>query len=263
MHVPDRRGRITLLSDFGTADGYAAAMRGVIASLAPGVEISDATHAIGQGDIRGGAAALSRYWDLFPSGTIHVAVVDPGVGSGRRGLVVAAAGRCGVGPDNGLLEPMLAQAESVREIRNADLWRHPVSSTFHGRDVFAPVAAYLAGGGLFPQVGPVLDDPIRLAAATPSVEGQDLVGVVTHVDRFGNLVTSIPAARLSPGAVIQVAGQAVGPLHATYSDVDSGALVALAGSTGFLEIAVRDASAASRLAAGRGTEVRIRLAPAP
>lgn len=257
--VSDRRGRVTLLSDFGTIDGYAAAMRGVIAALAPGVEVVDTTHEIGHGDIAGGAAALSRYWELFPAGTVHLAVVDPGVGGDRRGLVIAAAGRLGVGPDNGLLEPLLARADAVHEIRNPRLFRQPVSSTFHGRDIFAPVAAYLAGGGSVSRVGPNLHDPVRLTGPRRLPNGPEITGSVTHVDRFGNLITDIPGAWLESGADIRVGEVPVGPLRSTYSDVEAGELVALTGSSGQLEIAVRDASAAAHLAAGRGAPVHVRL----
>jgi len=262
MALPPAPRRITLLSDFGTADGYTAAMRGIIAARAPDIEVVDATHEIGPGDIAAGAAALARYWDLFPEGTVHIAVVDPGVGGGRRGLVVEASSRIGVGPDNGLLEPLLGCADSVREIRNADLYRRQLSNTFHGRDIFAPVAAYLAGGGLVARVGPAVGNPVRLVESPAVVDGPEIAGVVTHIDRFGTLITNIPGGLVRSGSVVRVRDQAM-PLRSTFADVEPGGTVAFIGSRGFLEIAVRDGSAAGRLMAARGTAVHVGPDPGP
>ncbi len=252
---------ITLLTDFGTADGYVAALHGVIASRAPAVRVDDAGHDVPRGDTAAGAAALGRYWREYPEGTVHVVVVDPGVGSARAALVVASAGRIGVGPDNGVLTPMLDSPgfESVREARNADLFRHPVSATFHGRDIFAPVAAYLVQGGLLERVGPEAASPVRLARVRPERTASGVQGVIERADRFGNLATNLPAGLVAGAVDVAVAGRSLGPLQATYADVAAGTPLALVGSDGFLEIAVRDGSAAAIPGFGPGAAVSVRL----
>lgn len=253
--------RITLLTDFGTADGYVAALRGVIASRAPAVRVDDAGHDVPRGDAAAAAVALGRYWREYPEGTVHVVVVDPGVGSSRAALVVASAGRLGVGPDNGVLTPMLESPgfEVAREIRNGDLFRPPVSATFHGRDIFAPVAAWLAQGGLLERVGPEAVAPVRLARTRPERTGFGVRGVTLRADRFGNLATNLPADLVAGAVDVEVAGRSLGPLRATYADVVAGAPLALVGSDGFLEIAVRDGSAAMLPGFGPGAAVSVRL----
>ena len=260
--------RITLLTDFGTVDGYVAAMKGVIAARAPGVPIDDATHDTPPGDVAAAAWTLSRYWRLYPEGTVHVVVVDPGVGSERRALAAEADGRLFVAPDNGVLTRVLAEAgdAAVVSVESAALFRTPVSSTFHGRDVFAPVAAELArraAAGLavyreaLADLGPAVADPVRLPLPHPRRAGDYLAGEVVHVDRFGNLITNVPGEWLAPGARARVGGGPPAPLVRTYADVEPGALAALVGSAGMLEISVRDGSAAERLGVGRGAAVRV------
>jgi S-adenosyl-L-methionine hydrolase (adenosine-forming) len=255
MREPTRR--ITLLTDFGTSDGYAAAMHGVLADRAPSVPVIDATHDIPPGDVIAGAAALARYWDVFPAGTVHVGVVDPGVGGQRRAIVLESDGRIGVAPDNGLLEPMLARAGECRRIANPDLYRDPVSNTFHGRDIFAPVAAYLAAGGLIDRVGPLLDDPFRLPTPPVVLAGGTIDGSIVHIDHFGNLVTNIPADRVRAGSIAWHRDRDLGPLRTTYADVEPGEIVVLVGSSGFVEISARDASAAAILDIERGAKIRL------
>lgn len=249
--------RITLLTDFGTADGYVAAMRGVIASIAPAAMVEDATHGIQPGDIEAGAWVLSRYWHLFPEGTIHIAVVDPGVGTGRRGLVARVAGRHFVAPDNGILTRVLHGGADtlVHEIRERTFMREEVSSTFHGRDIFAPAAAHLALGEAPERFGPAVPDPVRLELPQPARTGSTARGDVVHVDRFGNLITNIPGAWVTPGHRFRVKGTHAIPLLRTYGSAAPRELFALVGSAGTVEISVRDGSAADRLAAGRGTAV--------
>ena len=254
------RPRITLLTDFGTADGYAAAMRGVIASLKPDLLVDDISHDIRPGDISGAAWALGRYWDHYPEGTVHVVVVDPGVGSGRRGLAVEAAGRFGVGPDNGVLRPMLvAPASRCAHVDRSDLWAVRVAPTFHGRDVFAPVAAHLATSGVLQEVGRIVDDPVVLPAAAAHATGDGLAGAVVHVDRFGNLITNIPGDQVRAGADVRLAGRSAGAVRRTYADAAPGEAVVVTGSSGWLEIAVRDGSAARMFGAGEGTPVTVGL----
>lgn len=250
--------RLTLLTDFGTADGYAAAMKGVIAAITPNCVVEDASHEIAPGDVESAAWALWRYWRLYPPGTVHVVVVDPGVGSERRALAVLADDRILVAPDNGVLTRVLSEAEAwaAVSIQEPRFMRERVSRTFHGRDVFAPAAAHLAAGVPLAALGPAVTDPVRLRIPEFRITPDAVVGDVVHVDRFGNLVTNIPEDWVSAGRVV-VAGRDLGRAGRTYADVAPGAPLALVGSAGLLEISVRDGSAADRLGAGRGTEVRI------
>lgn len=249
--------RITLLTDFGTADGYVAAMRGVIASIAPEASIEDATHDIAPGDLGAAAWALGNYWRFHPPGTIHLVVVDPGVGSERRALAARVDDHFLVAPDNGVLtRPLLegSRAEVVA-IENPVFRRDVVSPTFHGRDLFAPAAAHLACGVPLTELGPPVTDALQLPALLPTREQGSIRGRVVHIDRFGNLITNIPADWLVPGAHVRVGSNDIGPLRHTYADVATGRALALIGSAGYLEISVRDGSAASRLWQRRGSEV--------
>lgn len=262
--------RITLLTDFGSADGYVAAMRGVIASLAPEAVVDDASHEIARGDVEAAAWALGRYWRLYPEDTVHVVVVDPGVGGTRRALAGECDGRFVVAPDNGALTHVLAEAAATRivAIENEALARHPISRTFHGRDIFAPAAANLARGGPLEALGPVVADPVRLPLPRPHRDGETLHGAVIHVDAFGNLITNIPRdwvevrGEIVAGHVI-LGSASIGPVRGTYSEVEPGQALALVGSADLLEIAVRDADAARALGAARGTEVQVRIRSSP
>jgi S-adenosylmethionine hydrolase len=248
---------VTLLTDFGTADSYVAEMRGVLLTRAPGVTLADLSHAIPPGNVAAAAYLLGRAWHRFPAGTIHLVVVDPGVGSGRAALVFEAAGHRFVGPDNGVFTPVLDQvAGRVLSVpAPAD-----ASPTFHGRDLFAPAAAALARGAALDSLGePLPTVPVRLPPRAPTFEGKAVVGEVISVDRFGNLVTNLTPAEVPPYAVLEVEDADVGPLRRGFSDVDVGQLVAYVGSGGQVEIAVRDGSAARRLGLGVGGRVRARL----
>lgn len=253
--------RITLLSDFGTTDGYVAAMKGVIAEIAPSVLVDDATHYIDPGDIAAAAHALRRYWKLYPSGTVHVVVVDPGVGSERRALAVRADGRILVGPDNGVFTYVLTDAtdKAIVEITNPRFTRAQISNTFHGRDVFAPAAAHLANGAPFAAVGATVNDPILIAFPPPLVTEAAVRGEIVSIDRFGNLATNIPASMVRPDATAECGGREVRVVQ-TYAEAEEGEPVALVNSDGVLEIAMRDADAADALGAGRGDTVVLRLA---
>jgi S-adenosylmethionine hydrolase len=257
--------RVTLLTDFGTRDGYVAAMRGVIASLAPGVVVEDASHDIAPGDVAAAAWALGRYWRLYPEGTVHVVVVDPGVGGERRALAAACGRLFLVGPDNGVLTHALADSPSARviSVENPAYLLQPVSATFHGRDVFAPAAAHLAAGGTLELLGRAIDDPLLLPMPRAERDGEVIRGAIVHVDRFGNLVTNIPGAWLDMDVEVSVAEMPVGPLRPTYAAAPPGARVAVIGSAETLEIAVRDGSAQAALHVGRGAEVIVRQRRAP
>lgn len=255
-------GIVTLTTDFGLRDAYVAEMKGVMLGIArasgQSLQLVDVTHEVERHDITEGALALEAAAPFFPTGTVHLAVVDPGVGTARRGLVVAADGHLLVGPDNGLFTPFLA-AEGWRafEIAEADYRLPLVSRTFHGRDLFAPAAAHLALGLDPARLGPPLRDPVRLAWPEVRAVAGAVAGAVVHADRFGNLITSIHARSVEPldaDVLIRVGGREV-PLAGTYADLPAGRPGALVGSGGRLEIAVREGSAAAVLRARRGTPV--------
>ena len=238
---------MTLTSDFGDRDGYVGAMKGVILSRAPAVTLVDITHAVPRHDVVAAANALADAAPWFPPGTVHVAVVDPGVGGARAAVVVAARGQLLVGPDNGIFDLVAPRPDAVHAITEPDFRRAAVSATFHGRDVFAATAAQLALGARPASAGPAT----TLRGRLELVAGNGVV----HVDRFGNLVTNI--AGVAAGATFRVAGRAIAGVSGTYESVAVGELVAYVGSRGTLEIAVREGSAAELLGAARGTPVEI------
>lgn len=255
----DGARRITLLTDFGTRDGYVAAMRGVIASIAPRVHVEDASHDVPAGDVQAGAWALANYWRHYPEGTVHVAVVDPGVGSDRRALAIEADGRLAVAPDNGLLTFMLARAGRLRAVRieNPQYMRDVIAPTFHGRDIFAPVAAHLSGGVPLEALGSVVEDPVLLPIVEAIRRPGVIRGRVVHVDNFGNLITNVPGEWITAQSRVRFGATDLGVVRATYSDAQVGHAVAIIGSAGYLEVAVRDGNAATVLWKGRGTEVLV------
>ncbi|MEP7384240.1 MAG: SAM-dependent chlorinase/fluorinase [Gemmatimonadota bacterium] len=243
------RPLITLLSDFGTADGYVAEVKGVLLSLARDAHVVDLTHEIPPQDVELARLTIARCWRRFPAGTVHLAVVDPGVGTARDCLAVESDGRFLVGPDNGILSPALllagARAVSIAVPPSA-------SYTFHGRDVFAPAAAALATGAPLDTLGEPVDAPIilRTREATRREDGA-VLGEVIAIDRFGNAITNLLGARTG---VVAAGGRPV-PIRTTYADVAPGAAVAISGSTGLLEIAVREGSAATMLGLSRGSTI--------
>jgi S-adenosyl-L-methionine hydrolase (adenosine-forming) len=232
-------------------------VKGALLSAAPGLTLVDVTHAVPPGDVRAGAYLLSRAWHRFPAGTIHLSIVDPGVGTERAALAVVAHGHYFVGPDNGLFTLVLRDAEvQIVVLPTPD----GASPTFHGRDVFAPAAAALATGTPLAQLGQAFSGiPVRLAYRVPHHEGKSVVGEVVYVDRFGTLVTNLTPELVPSYAVIEVEGLEVGPLRRTFGDVPTGGLVAYLGSGGQVEIAVRDGSATRRLGMGVGGRIRARL----
>jgi S-adenosyl-L-methionine hydrolase (adenosine-forming) len=249
---------ITLTTDFGTRDTYVAEMKAAILSITPDVHVVDVTHEIAPHDVLEGALALEAAAPWFPPATIHVAVVDPGVGTARRGLAVASKGQVFIGPDNGLFTPFLgASAWRAVELTETEFRRATVSPTFHGRDVFAPAAAHVALGLSPERLGPRVTDPVLLAWPRPRVAARRIGGAVVHVDRFGNLVTSIPGdalASLGSSLTVRVGARSL-PLVRTYGELARGRAGALVGSRNRLEIAVNAGSAAAMLGARRGTSV--------
>jgi S-adenosylmethionine hydrolase len=255
---------VTLITDFGTRDGYVGEVKGVLLSRCAGVSPVDVAHDLPAGDVAAGAWALQRIWDRFPHGTVHLVVVDPGVGGRRRAVAVRAGGRWFVGPDNGLLTRVAARAvpEEARGLDPARIGLPDVSDTFHGRDLFAPAAAHLACGGDPRALGPGLD-PASLVLETlpePRRRGREIVGRVVHVDRFGNLVTDVPSEWLPASPSVEVGGTGIARAGRAFADVAPGEAVLIRGSGGTLEVAVRDGSAAEALGAERGTAVRVRPA---
>jgi hypothetical protein len=248
---------ITLLTDFGTADTYVAEMKGVLLRGCPGATLVDITHEIAPGDIAAAAHALGRAWTHFPPGTVHLAVVDPGVGTDRRALALTAGGHGFVGPDNGVLTAALEHHSARAVALNAG---EGASPTFHGRDVFAPAAARLASGEPVESLGQPVADPVRLPRPRLARVKGDLVGRVVHVDRFGTLVTNLPGAKVAADAVVRL-GAYDFPLRRTFGDVPAGDPVAFIGSGGTVEIAIRDGRADTILGVTRGAEVRATALP--
>ena len=251
---------ITLTTDFGLDDPWVAIMKGVIATRAPGVPVVDVSHGIPPQDVLAGALVLRHAAPWFPAGSVHVAVVDPGVGSERRALCIETDTGLFVGPDNGILS-LAAPAGSVRrivELREERYLVTPHSTTFHGRDVFAPVAAALATGTDAIALGPPVDDPVRLALPEPVRQGSTVRGQVIYVDRFGNLVTNLSGDAFPHADVSISLGHArIRGIATSYAASARGTLVAVVNSWNLIEIAVRDGSARERLGAGVGTTVSL------
>lgn len=251
---------VTLLSDFGSASPYPAQMKAVLASSCDAVFI-DITHDVPRHDVRAGAYLLSAVVRTTPAGTVHLAVVDPGVGTTRTPLIISSGGQWFVGPDNGLLLPAAKRLGHPRVYEMTADSPDAVSATFHGRDIFAPAAARLARGTPADALGRVITQFVDLDLGTGRREGDALVGEVIYVDAFGNLITNIPAGALEAGGgpLTLIAGRrrARAAAARTYGDVAPGGLAVVAGSDGLLEVAVRDGSAAEHLAAGSGATLRI------
>jgi S-adenosylmethionine hydrolase len=243
---------ITLLTDFGTADGYVGEMKGVLSAGAPDCTLIDIAHDIPAHDVEAGRLAVARYWHRFPVGTVHLAVVDPGVGGARAALAVESEGRMLVGPDNGILSPaMLHQGARCVALP----LQSSAAPTFHGRDVFAPAAVQLAQGVSLDALGEPFTSPVirRTPEATRAPDGST-IGMVIAIDRFGNVVTNLVTRR---EGTIEIAGRTIA-LRRTYTDVAPGEFVALVGSSGLVEIAIRDTSAAQELTVAMGQRVILR-----
>lgn len=256
---------ITLLTDFGTKDEYAGVMKGVILSLHPSARIVDLSHQVPPGDTLQAAWLLAWSWSWFPKGTVHVVVVDPGVGSSRKVLCAEHRGHLFLGPDNGVLSRALEDKRppSVRWVKNRRYFLRPASRTFHGRDIFAPVAARLAQGLDPKELGPRIASWKRFPKVRVRSGPGRLAGQVIQRDHFGNAVTNISTEDLArgpkrPGRVeIWARGVRVGPLRRSYSEAGKGGPLAIIGSRGLLEIAVREGSAANDLALSVGDRVEV------
>jgi S-adenosylmethionine hydrolase len=262
-----RPGILTLTTDFGIGGPYVAALKGVLLDLAPGVQVVDVCHTISPQNILEGGFVLAGIVDVFPKGTVHLAVVDPGVGTERRLIAVSAAGQWFVLPDNGLITGVMRgrTADAIWEITNPSLRRPVVSATFHGRDILAPAAAHLLRGGAPDELGPPRTKFITLRNFEPTADEQGFVGEVIFRDTFGNLISNVNADRLgdlTPGTwLIEIAGDRIEGIVRTYGERPTGTLIALVGSSGWVEIAVVNGDAARQLTAGAGTTVRFRRSP--
>jgi len=251
---------ITLTTDFGLTGPYVASMKGVILGISPQSAVIDITHAIQPQNIQQAAILLEAIVPYFPPGTIHVVVVDPGVGSARRPIAVFTDRACFVGPDNGVFSHIYRD-ENVREIRhlsNPDYHLPVVSHTFHGRDIFAAVAAHLAAGVPPSALGPTIADPVTAHFSAPEQRPDGSIrGQIIYADAFGNLISNIPRSWLDvrPNWVFEIAGATIAGPSVTYSDVQPGELLALGGSAGLVEIARRNGSAARHLGAGAGETI--------
>jgi S-adenosylmethionine hydrolase len=255
---------ITLTTDFGTRDWFVGTMKGVIGRLAPKTVVVDSTHEIPPGDIRAGAFALLASYNYFPKGTIHLVVVDPGVGTSRKALVVQTLNYVFVGPDNGVLSWALAREKikALHAIENPKYCLNPISWTFHGRDVFAPAAAHLSRGISLGALGPRRKNYVRLGWPRPRFGAKGIRGEVIYVDRFGNGITNIDEASLNSWhggrASVFLGRKELCGVEASYGSVPLGRPVAVPGSSGFLEIAVNRGSAAQVLGLQVGTAIGLR-----
>jgi S-adenosylmethionine hydrolase len=271
---------LTLLTDFGLDDYYVAAVKGTVLRLAPGTQLVDISHQVEPGNIAAASYLLAAAVPAFPAGTVHLAVVDPGVGSRRRILVAETAAARLVAPDNGLLTPLLDGAR-VRSVERADLFLQAPGATFHGRDRFAPVAAFLLGGGSPADLGPEIADWVPLSRTPPRRAPGLLSGVVVHIDRYGNLVTDIPAAWLprpgdgaapaaaanaphaphapkAPEIVARVGSHTAVRLAGHYEEIPRYGVAVLVGSLGTLELAMRGEDLARRWGVEAGAAVQVR-----
>lgn len=243
---------ITLTTDFGTRDWFVGAMKGVILGIQPKATVVDLCHEIPSGDIRCGAFSLMAGYPCLPKGTVHVAVVDPGVGGSRQAIAVKTANYFFVGPDNGVLSFALNRdrVKSIHRLHNAAYFRKTVSRTFHGRDTFAPVAAHLSKGVRLEQLGPALEDYVKLDWPQVQVRQDRVEGEIVHVDRFGNLITNLGEEHLRQFAdkpcEVFSGNKRLAPIAPFYGAVAVGRPLAVLGSAGFLEIAINGDSAAKR-----------------
>jgi len=261
---------ITLTTDFGDKDGYAGVMKGVILGIAPQAVVVDITHQIDPQDRVQAAFSIRSSFRYFPDATVHVVVVDPGVGTGRAVVAFEASGHIFLGPDNGVFD-LVRREEEMRwlvAVDNPDLFRHPVSNTFHGRDVFAPVAAHITNGVPPDQLGSPMApaDMVALDYSPPRLLNKEVItGRIIDVDRFGNLISDIDADQIEslrhgqpdPSIVIALGNHRIDGLAVTYQDRPPGSLSAYIGSRRFLEIALNQGNAASCLGIGKGSAVRV------
>jgi S-adenosylmethionine hydrolase len=257
-------GLVTLTTDFGLRDPFVGIMKGVILSINPEARVVDLTHQVESFDITDGALALVQSCPYFPPGTIHVVVVDPGVGSERRPILITTATSHFIGPDNGVFS-LVCESESFLEVRHITAEQYflkPVSQTFHGRDIFAPVAAWLSKGLAPGALGDSITDYVRVAVAKPERVSPSVIrGEVLRVDKFGNLITNLTSAHLPQQGSFRllINRNRVTQLVSSYAEGRENGVIAILGSAGFVEIAAYHASAAEVLGAGKGMEIILEI----
>lgn len=265
----DIRMRIlSFLTDFGTTSGYIAQMKAVALSITQPIQFVDISHSIPAQNIHTGAFVLQTTAPFFPRGTVHVAVVDPSVGSNRKALVIITKSQILIGPDNGLLLPTAHRLGDfvVYEIANDSLYHHPISATFHGRDIFTPVAAHILKGLPFNQIGPKCTEYVDFRFPEPKNDGGSIHGVVLYVDDFGNIITNITKDMLITKSyqdkeiMVVIKGKVINvPLVHSYDSGEKGSLLALFGSQGFLEFSINQGNAAYHLNVSQGAEFLLRI----
>lgn len=258
---------ITLLTDFGLKDGFVGIMKGVIWSIAPTAQIADITHEIGPQNVMEGSLVLAQAVKYFPAGTVHVAVVDPGVGTTRKPVAARIGSQYFVGPDNGLFTGVIEAAEAegtsieFYHLTNPKYWLPQVSRSFHGRDIFSPVGAHLCKGVALAELGTPIAEPARIMVPRPEPTADGFAGQVLSVDHFGNLLTNITQEQLkgARGVVIKVGEATIDGLSLTFAERKPGELVGMIDSSGVLQIAVVNGNAADKLKVGIGTTVLLRF----
>jgi S-adenosylmethionine hydrolase len=253
------------LTDFGLSDHYVGAMKGVMLGICPDAQLVDISHEITPFAITEGAYTLAQAWSCFPPGTVHLVVVDPGVGSARRPILAEAGGHVFIAPDNGVLTMALdaAGAHNIREISSARYFREPVSRTFHGRDIFAPAAAHVAAGTPVSELGEPIDDFVRLEIGSPVRTGEhEWTGLILRTDRFGNIITNFESR--SFGWVsetrfeLRVGAGTVQRFSRSYADGPRGEPFLIHGSAGYLEVSLNQGSASNLLSARAGGRAELR-----
>jgi S-adenosylmethionine hydrolase len=262
---------IAILTDFGLKDGNVGVMKGVIWSICPQAQIADVSHTVHPQDVREASLILSRSTPYFPDGTVHLAVVDPGVGTGRRGMAAQIGSSYFVGPDNGIITYWLERTrragdpEKFLNLDRPQFWLPEVSHVFHGRDIFAPAAAHLASGLALRHLGTPFHDPVLLSLPRPVHRGHSWTGEVIHIDHFGNVTTNIRQEQLADAMAakeqigVSIGGIQIAGLVDTFGERPQGALVALIGSTGNLIVSVVNGDAAAQLKVGLGDPVQATL----
>jgi S-adenosylmethionine hydrolase len=257
---------VTLTTDFGIHDHFAGAMRGVMLNINPAAQIVDICNSVNSFDVLDGALTIAQSYSYFPSDTVHLVVVDPGVGSARRPIMVTTSRHFFIAPDNGVLSLVYAREEriSVRHITSEHFFLQPVSNTFHGRDIFAPVAGWMSKGMDPAKFGDEIEDYVRFAMPAPKVEGSTVKAVVLKVDKFGNLITNIDAVTVPqmfgddiPAFQLNVGTSETSEMRTSYANGENGHLFAIHGSMGYLEVAANRGSAAQIAQARRGSEVTL------
>jgi S-adenosylmethionine hydrolase len=256
---------ITLTTDFGTQDGYVGVMKGVILGINPEVRVIDISHDLPPQDIRFGALTLATHVKYFLKGTVHVIVIDPGVGTARRPIAARIGEQYFVAPDNGVLTPFYEEAEEkgwpveVVHTNNPNYWLSDISSTFHGRDIFSPVGAHLSSGVPLEELGTVIDDPVRIEFPKAEKTGKGWKGEVVRMDRFGNLRTNLSREEVGEGtvAVVRIGGVEIEGMVGTFGESPVGELVAMWGSSGYLGVSIVNGNAARDLDVGVGAAVEI------